>query len=156
MSASIPVFLQHLPKACEQMCAGFHFEEGGCWGMALALETALKQQGQPCTIWVRPMDFVHAMMDIDGQLIDYSGLCTQQGRENLEQAGSRQAVLEWADNFGITQEEVENDEQFATKVIALAQEIAAKESEAIEGGAPGEAALSACADDVGLSASFTF
>lgn len=145
MKPSIPKFLQHLPKACEQMYAGFHFEEGGCWGMALALEKTLKQQGQPCTIWVRPMDFVHAMVDIEGQLIDYSGLCIQQGRENIARAESRQAVVDWADNFGITQEEVENDEHFATKVIALAQDLAAEESGAIKENTPNEATLSACA-----------
>ncbi len=32
-----PAFIEHLPDAVEAAQVGFYFEEGGCWGMALAL-----------------------------------------------------------------------------------------------------------------------
>ena len=66
-------FTDHLHDAVEASGAGWHFEEGGCWGMALALYDAFKALGEQPQLMLQTDDFAHALVLVDGQLYDYTG-----------------------------------------------------------------------------------
>lgn len=78
MTAALPFdvrrFDEAMQEAVEQAQVGFYFEEGGCWAMAEALFTALRERGlQPQLMW-RPTDFVHAWVHVQGHNLDWRGL----------------------------------------------------------------------------------
>src|SRR3954471_24089543 len=66
-------FTDHLQDAVEASGAGWHFEEGGCWGMALALYDAFKSLGEHPQLMLQTDDFTHALVLVGGQLFDYNG-----------------------------------------------------------------------------------
>lgn len=70
--ATAPVFTDHLIDAVSAAEAGFHFEEGGCFGMALALADAFRADGlDPELVLMRGA--THAMVRVDGALYDHQG-----------------------------------------------------------------------------------
>jgi len=52
----------------------WHFEEGGCWGMAAALYEHLKNKGFSPKIKINTKGFNHAWVELDGYSIDHMGL----------------------------------------------------------------------------------
>lgn len=67
-------FVDHLQDAVEATEAGFHYEEGGCWGMALALYDAFQALGKHPQLMIATGHFAHAMVQVDDQLYDYRGV----------------------------------------------------------------------------------
>jgi hypothetical protein len=65
-------FFEHMSQACADYEAGFHFEEGGCAGMAIAIHEALAQRGETPS-YVSFKNTCHIAVLNSGQLIDHSG-----------------------------------------------------------------------------------
>ena len=120
--ASLPAFVHHLQEANDQAEVGFLFEEGGCYGMALALHAKLAALGLAPQIAIQG-DGHHAFVLLNGWLIDY------RGAQNIEEWSSpltamtpgevkRKALGRWKaeDLFG--------DIAVAEQVIATAMELA--------------------------------
>lgn len=117
-----PAFLEVLPEVCEHAQAGLHFEEGGCWGMALALDDALRADGLAPQIVVMPG---HAMVRANGKLYDHMGEVVARGLRGLREV-DRAGLLAAAEDAGWTRDEVEGDRDWAAELIASARELAAE------------------------------
>lgn len=67
-------FEECLLEATEAAQVGFFFEEGGCWGMALALHQALTARGHEVAFAVQEKGFMHAWVVADGSVhLDHQG-----------------------------------------------------------------------------------
>lgn len=64
--------LNHLPTVISDMQFGFFFEEGGCFGMACALDTWAQKHGFPVELYLQH-DFVHAFARIGDITCDHTG-----------------------------------------------------------------------------------
>lgn len=111
-----------LPKANDLMEAGFFFEEGGCWGFALALHAYLTSLGLHPQI-VYQTGWMHAFVLVDGVYLDYRGASVPGDITELVSASPDGLV-----KFAVTQayhlpEEIESAKDFASRVIDLALEI---------------------------------
>lgn len=112
-------FTKHLALASEHHEMGFYFEEGGCWGMALALKDTI---GAGAELVLRD-DFVHAYVMKDGVLYDYQGEASPIPNPRIV---NRLEFLLAAAVAGY-KDEVLNDRCSALEVIATAIELAEKE-----------------------------
>jgi hypothetical protein len=70
-------YLDRIGDACSFAQAGFYYEEGGCFGMALALAQTADElnPGAVCRLAFNQRS-VHAYVEFDGDLCDHSGLCS--------------------------------------------------------------------------------
>ncbi|OUM04487.1 ADP-ribosyltransferase-containing protein [Variovorax sp. JS1663] len=109
-------FVEHLQAANDQAEAGWYFEEGGCWGMTLALRTAL---GPGSEIVVRD-DFVHAYVRAGGRTFDWQGEADFAGGRLV----TRDQLTKEALANGCSQEQLDADTAWADQVIERAREIA--------------------------------
>lgn len=66
-------FLSHLDAARTAVAAGFQFEEGGCFALALALHDMARHCGYQPRLVIDTGFFVHAYMELDGVLYDHLG-----------------------------------------------------------------------------------
>ena len=121
-------YLEHLSQACDDLCMGFHFEEGGCWGMALALHETLLGQAVEHRILVRPHGFVHAMVEVGTTLYDYQGSMRPPASTDELVVADDKALIAWAAGAGWSEEEVLADKFQALEVIARAMQIAQEPS----------------------------
>lgn len=71
-------FLDRLTDGCSAAGAGFYFEEGGCWGMALALHDALARIGHEPEYLVCQRNR-HAMIEAGGRIYDHTGEASWNG-----------------------------------------------------------------------------
>jgi hypothetical protein len=71
-AAAVKGLAEHMSEACERAEAGFYFEEGGCFGMAIALHATLTAAGVDARLGVTT-DFIHAYAVAHGHLYDYRG-----------------------------------------------------------------------------------
>lgn len=116
-SAPVPrslLFLQEMSEACERCEAGFHFEEGGCWAMAAALQEEIGG-----SIQLRSDGFTHVHVEKDGIFFDHTGVCSPptettliEGENQLKQIASR---------HGIDAQAYEADKAWAKQIIAHAK-----------------------------------
>lgn len=109
------VMLECLPAAVEEAQVGFHFEEGGCWGMALALAEATAGD-----IVLRD-SFVHAYVELDGKRFDYTGLTPFEGKARLLKPD---ALVAEAACHGVDAEALYADREQARRIIERAKELA--------------------------------
>jgi hypothetical protein len=72
MTNSALAFSDGMISAVARLGYGFHFEEGGCYSMALALHYALSQRGQHAQL-VYDETIGHAFVQIGGAFIDHQG-----------------------------------------------------------------------------------
>lgn len=114
-SVSPTCFATHLQAAVDEAEAGWHFEEGGCWGMALALRSAIGHGGE---IVVRD-DFVHAYVRAGGRTFDWQGEADFAGGRIV----TRDQLVKEALVNGCSQEQLEADASWADQVIERAREI---------------------------------
>ena len=110
-----PVWVESLHEAINIAEAGFYFEEGGCWGMALALQDAIGGQ-----LVVR-QDFVHAYVLHGAQLFDHQGV-SDMNAPNKEV--TRDGFNELASLYGVDAEQLQSDHVFAAEVIEIAMKLA--------------------------------
>ena len=121
---ALPAFLDHMHEALDAAQAGTHFEEGGCWGMALALRDALSDDGIVAFLAIQD-GFTHAMASAGNTLVDHTGVMPGHVRATLVDTTAFVLAHEAA---GCSEDAVEADCQWATDVIATAREFAAEAS----------------------------
>ena len=89
----------------------FYFEEGGCWGMALALYRMFKKQGKDPR-YCLGKTFVHAFVECDGKFYDSDGefkpCFVYKGIDDL---------FKYAAKHGVDREKVEADAATAAEII---------------------------------------
>jgi hypothetical protein len=108
----------NLSQACERIEAGFYFEEGGCFGMALALHATFTQSGIKASLAV-DKSFIHAYVLAHGHLYDH------QGRGRMERPASLvtlepNAFLEFAYANGHGDDRLQADQGYALNAIDVA------------------------------------
>ncbi len=94
---------------------GFHFEEGGCWGMAVALYDELGGE------FVVTEDFVHAYVRVGSDSYDWEGRTRPAAQGRVVELDELYAL---ANHYGVPPEEVESDRRDAREMIDIAKEIA--------------------------------
>jgi hypothetical protein len=115
-------FADHMIDACSRVGVGFHFEEGGCWGMALALHdhfTSLGIPSWPVIGTTRGRDS-HAMVEADGRLYDHQGIT--RWKDTTDRV-DRDELLHRAERAGFSEGEVESDRAQAAEIIEFAVEM---------------------------------
>lgn len=125
---TLPLFVEHLQQACEGHGMGFHFEEGGCWGMALALADTLRDPA----IWegllptvpevqlrVRTEGFVHAFVSVGDLMVDYRGAWRAPNPSDSRLCDEEQ-LRQLARRFGVPDQDLNADRESARAVIETA------------------------------------
>lgn len=108
--------LSELPTACAEAQTGFHFEEGGCWGMAYAIAEMAIEAGFHAEVKEHPF-FIHATVLVDGKHYDHSGIVTMR---EVTEAGHFVLLSELrtvAGNYGISADQFEHDRAWARQII---------------------------------------
>lgn len=107
----------NLADGCEAVEAGFYFEEGGCFGMALALHAEMSAAGGDPRLTICEHDFVHAMVEIDGGYFDHRGKYPP--REAMRPVDTAE-FMNLAQLYGHGPEKIESDRAWASNAIAFA------------------------------------
>ncbi|VTU44226.1 hypothetical protein [Variovorax sp. RA8] len=108
-------FVEHLQAASDQAEAGWHFEEDGCWGMALALRTAL---GPGSEIVLRD-GFTHAYVRAGGRTFDWQGESDFTGGRVV----TRDQLITEALAHGCSAEQLDADSEWADQIIERARQL---------------------------------
>ena len=108
-------FAPYLREACDQGEMGFYFEEGGCWGMALALNDAIGGE------LILRDDFVHVYVRVNGKLFDWQGEAAPVANG---QVITREELLLKAAAYGFDSGRVDLDRASADLMIEEARELA--------------------------------
>ncbi|VTU42514.1 MULTISPECIES: hypothetical protein [unclassified Variovorax] len=109
--------------AVEHAEAGFHFEEGGCWAMAVALYERFTLLGAAPVLRYRADGFTHAWVEVDGVGYDHQG-----NLFSLPLGATVASAAEMADiaaRFGVSTEDFEADKAWADQVVATASRLLA-------------------------------
>src|SRR3989344_5316262 len=106
-------FMSELQQCGDRFEAGFHFEEGGCWGMALALQEAVGGE-----LFMRDGEFVHVYCRLEGQLYDWQGTAPAAPGRVID----REALLALAAVNGVDKETLQADYEWAHQIIQAARE----------------------------------
>ena len=100
---------------------GFHFEEGGCWGMAAALAAHFFALGKPVLVRYQPESFVHAWVVVDGRSFDGNGEMLSTSTLFVDAVDVPAAQLaQLAGSFGCCRDDFEADEQLARELVGNA------------------------------------
>ena len=115
----LKAFSDAIPVAVTNHEAGFHFEEGGCWGMAKALHELFDVCQMDPVVLVREGEGIHAMVrSLDGAY-DHQGM----GRISKNAVAVNVAELAViAARNGISDDEFVNDTMWAQSIVASAVE----------------------------------
>jgi hypothetical protein len=107
----------HMSQACADYDAGFHFEEGGCAGMAIAIHEALAKSGEN-PVYVSFRNICHIAVLCDARLIDHSGASHVKAEfDEIPEARVLELAAEWGCN-------VPADLEWARAIVARAHELA--------------------------------
>lgn len=106
----------NLQSACERVEAGFYFEEGGCFGMALALYEIFANASL-APMFVVNESFVHAMVLVQGHYVDYRGA---NPRPDACRFLTPSEFVDFAVEHGHTFEDLSNAKAYAVSAIELA------------------------------------
>lgn len=124
----MPDFTKHLSDACTYAQAGFHFEEGGCFGMAAALYEAFVDDGYVPKIMA--MDSIcHMLVEVNGTLYDHQGIVRSTPKVHEVRAD---ALAVHAVANGRSVDEFEADRNWARDIIAQARVLTACHDRIIE------------------------
>lgn len=113
-------FAPYLREACDQGEMGFYFEEGGCWGMALALNDAIGGE------LILRDDFVHVYVRVNGTLFDWQGEAAPVANG---QVITREQLLLKAAAYGFDSGRVDLDHTSANLMIEEAKDLAMASNE---------------------------
>jgi hypothetical protein len=116
-SVPLDCFAVNLQAAADQAEAGWYFEEGGCWGMALALRAALGGE-----IVVRD-GFTHAYVRAQGKTYDWQGESTFTGGRVV----TRDQLVQEAIRNGCSAEGLDADTAWADQIIESARHMCFQE-----------------------------
>lgn len=122
---TLPAFVRKLRQACEALGFGFFFEEGGCWGMALALYAEFATQGYPANLCVRDIDFVHSFVEAEDVAIDYTGVSAVADLPEFA-VHTEESFTAVAKRYGVADDTLADHMASAQSVIALAKRLAAR------------------------------
>lgn len=120
-------FARHMTDAVTAARMGFHFEEGGCWGMAMALRDHFASAGKDAQIRIGTLcgRDSHAYVQVGALSYDHSGEFTWNG---TSQAVSESGLMRRARSAGVGHDDVDQDRQCAADVIMHAIQMASEES----------------------------
>jgi hypothetical protein len=104
--------------AVERAEAGFHFEEGGCWAMSVALAERFAQLGAAPVLRYKGEGFVHAWVEVDGVGYDHQGNLFSLPDGTTVDSPSAMAHL--AARFGVPSDQFQADKVLADQVVAMA------------------------------------
>lgn len=104
---------EQLQAACENAEAGFFFEEGGCYGMALSLHKALTNAGIPAQLSVSD-DVEHASVLADDLAFDYTG---SRPIKPTDRVVTEAEMRERANQSGRDVNSLFSDEEWAREII---------------------------------------
>ena len=114
-------------RAAELREAGWYFEEGGCFGMALAIAHAVEAAGGTAQLAVRQEPGVHAIACIRGRGVDWQGTVSDlTGYHSMTRARFNRTAAE----HGHDAAALRADQLWANDTIRLALELAADEDDA--------------------------
>lgn len=105
---------QSFSAVIENHEAGFHFEEGGCWGFAAALHDYAHNQGLPATL-VWSQDYAHCYVKVADMLFDHQGTVMADGK--LLQDVPRAEIFALAERNGVSRHEVDVDVDWAASIL---------------------------------------
>lgn len=106
---------QHFSEVIEKHEAGFHFEEGGCWGFAAALYDHVINHGvEPAIVWSQEQ--MHCYVKMDGMLFDHQGASPINGRNLLDV--SRSDIASVAERNGLSRHEFDADLSWAGNILS--------------------------------------
>lgn len=109
-------FPDGLKAAVGRSGVDFYFEEGGCWGMALALARMFKKQGKACYFCVTKSYFIHAFVECEGKFYDSDG--EYQPTTTYKRTGTdEEGLFKMAEKHGVNRNKVEADATQATDII---------------------------------------
>lgn len=106
-------FAINMQDAVDEAEAGWHFEEGGCWGMALALRSALGGE-----IVVRD-GFIHAYVRAEGRAYDWQGEASFTGGRVV----TREQLVREALANGCPKDKLDADFEWADHIIERARQM---------------------------------
>jgi hypothetical protein len=110
-------------RATELLEAGWYFEEGGCFGMALAIADAIKAAGGVAQLAVRAEPGVHAIVRVRERGVDWQGTVSNlTGYRTM----SRERFYATAAKYGHDAAALQADQRWAAETIQLALELAAE------------------------------
>jgi hypothetical protein len=120
--------LEYLSDAISEAELGFYFEEGGCFGMALAIHEHLSRMGLPAHVALSSTDFVHAYAELNGNLYDHHGrVCSGNYPNDLEILTPNQLIHRAETEYGHpnvlddkNHPNVLDDKYLATKILNIA------------------------------------
>lgn len=115
---SLEAFDAAMSEATEAAQVGFHFEEGGCWGMARALFDQFTDMGLSPEIKYKPTGFVHCWVEAGGVAFDWRGSMSQLPAFGLFIPQERLAGI--AAHFGCDEEAFEADAYQARQIVEAA------------------------------------
>lgn len=95
--------------------AGFHFEEGGCWGMAAALYQVFVGQGFDCGMRYQPEGFVHAWLAVGELNLDHQGHMLPRAPGIVIEGMTD--LFEVAGRYGVSSDEVMADMRAALPLV---------------------------------------
>lgn len=110
------------PRAAELLEAGWYFEEGGCFGMALAIGDAVRRTtGERVQYAAKTTTGVHAIAVVRGRGLDWQGTV-----EDLRdyKIMSHRTLIALAHRYGSDSAGLAADRDWAAKVLNLARELA--------------------------------
>lgn len=114
-------FDDHMIDAVSNAEMGFYFEEGGCWGMALALFDHFVQEGKQPRLVVQEQ-YVHAMVEVDGDFYDHQGQISPPSLPIVY--CDQNKFIEIAEQNGLSFDEVQADREIAAEIISNAVDLA--------------------------------
>lgn len=123
---NIQIFEGCLSYAVNDAQVGFYFEEGGCWGMAVALYEMLTARGVSAELRYRPEGFVHAWVHVSPWDLDHNG--ASEAEREFVRLPSVEDLVQIASEFGVCAEQVEADRAQAEAIIQNALEAACFDS----------------------------
>ena len=113
---------EQISQVMENHDAGFHFEEGGCWGFAAALYDRAESMGLSPQI-VLDDKAVHCYVKIDDALIDHQGY--RSDTEVTYSAVDRGVLFDVAFQYGVSEQDLFSDMSWGKDIIDDAFEAAA-------------------------------
>lgn len=111
-------FVENLLSACSAAKAGWYFEEGGCFAMAMALYEKLASHGAKIVVVYDGDQPTHAMVTIQDRFIDYTGWTT--AWEGKKVAVTPEQLIEIADEAGCG-DDFDVDKETAAEIIHNAE-----------------------------------
>lgn len=120
---AVPMWIDLIPEACNNHEAGFHFEEGGCFGFAIALHQALSQSGfepQYCL----HQGAVHAAVHLGSATIDHQGQGCSHASSQYVRHLDLESIKKAAQTAGCNTDQIDADVDWAREILQSARKLA--------------------------------